>query len=390
MKRIPVLTAISALLMGLFTSSCEREATAPLDNVNTETTVPVGALANLPLLAVPGSVNIFATGLNCPSGLTFGPDGYLYVAEAGLGGTSLLGPEVNGVKPPIGPYTGGLTARISRVSPDGVRSTVIDCLPSCQSSWESGCRIRGVADVEFIGATLYALMCGAGPTHGFAGMPNAVIRVDGSNSWSVVADLSQHLKTHPVVCPDIHDIEPDGIWHSLTNVDGRLFAVEPNHGELDEIDVNAQQIRRVVDISASQGHIDPSAVVYREGFFYVGNLSSVPIVDGTACIYRISRTGEITQWATGFTDIVGMTFDKRGRLYVLQGTCGRFNPTPGTGSLVRVNLGGWRETIATGLTRPTAIIFGPDGALYIANKGHSVAMPGCGEIVRIDARVDDL
>jgi sugar lactone lactonase YvrE len=389
MKHIWVLATITALLMGLFTLSCEQEATAPLDNIGGATPGPAATLASTPVLEVPGSVKVFASGFCCPSGLTFGPDGYLYVAEAGRGGTSLIGPEIGGVKPPIGPYAGGMTARISRVSPDGVRTTVIESLPSCQSSYQSGCCCRGIADVEFMGTTLYALLSGAGRSHGHASIPNGIIRVDGYSRWAVVADLSQFQKAHPIVNPDNNDIEPDGLWHSMANVDGKFYALEPNHGELDEIDPVTRQISRVVDISASQGHIDPSAVVYRAGYFYVGNLTSPPMADGRASIYRISRSGEVTAWATGFTDINGMAFDKRGRLYVLEGRKSGVTSTPGTGDIVRVNLGGWREMIVTGLTMPTALTFGPDGALYVSNKGHGQGMAGSGEILRITERIED-
>jgi glucose/arabinose dehydrogenase len=33
------------------------------------------------------NVSVFASGLNNPRGLKFGPDGFLYVAEGGTGGT---------------------------------------------------------------------------------------------------------------------------------------------------------------------------------------------------------------------------------------------------------------------------------------------------------------
>src|SRR5512142_2921621 len=54
------------------------------------------------------TVTVFATGLNNPRGLTFGPDGYLYVAEGGLGGTD-SSTGCDQVIPPIGPYKGDFT-----------------------------------------------------------------------------------------------------------------------------------------------------------------------------------------------------------------------------------------------------------------------------------------
>src|SRR5499425_2751763 len=58
---------------------------------------------------------VVATGLNNPRGLTFGPDGNLYVAEGGLGGTHSTSGSCDQVISPVGPYTGGFTARILKV-----------------------------------------------------------------------------------------------------------------------------------------------------------------------------------------------------------------------------------------------------------------------------------
>ena len=72
------------------------------------------------------SVTTYATGLTNPRGLTFGPDGKLYVAEAGTGGT--LTPR-GGADCPIdinvfSPYTAGFSGRVVRVRRDGKQETV--------------------------------------------------------------------------------------------------------------------------------------------------------------------------------------------------------------------------------------------------------------------------
>lgn len=124
--------------------------------------------------------SIYYAGLDNPRGLTFGPDGYLYVAEGGTGGTAeqTTAAQCDQVIPPIGPYSGDYTARISKISSAHVRTTVVDNLPSNQTSAVSGSLVSGVADVEFVGNTLYALLAAGGCSHGFPSDPNGVYRVN--------------------------------------------------------------------------------------------------------------------------------------------------------------------------------------------------------------------
>ena len=77
-----------------------------------------------------------------PRGLKFGPDGYLYVATAGFGGTDST--ECIQVIPPVGPYKSGYNSKIVKISPSGTVSTVADKLPSSVN--HEGATM-GVADV---------------------------------------------------------------------------------------------------------------------------------------------------------------------------------------------------------------------------------------------------
>src|SRR5260370_24727056 len=311
------------------------------------------------------NVSVVATGLNNPRGLKFGPDGNLYVAEGGIGGSN----PACVVVAAVGPYTGSPTnAGVSRIV-NGVPTPVGDPLPSSQTSASSGSLVSGVGDIAFIGNTLYALLAGAGCSHGVPTIPNEVIRLNDDGSWTLIADLSAFLRAHPVKNPDPDDFEPDGTWYSMIAVRGDLYAVEPNHQEIDRISPTTGEIRRVVDVSASypppndtnRNWVGPTALVYHGNFFF-GNLGPFPVEPGTQEIRNLTPSGYFNTWATGLTTVVGLAFDNRDRLYVLESMTSPGFPGPGqsgSGTVVRIEPSGDQPGVAGGLTFPTARMPGP-------------------------------
>ncbi len=330
------------------------------------------------------NVTVFAEGLNNPRGLKFGPDGNLYVAEGGVGGANPPPADPDCVVvPPVGPYSGSATgSRISRIDSDGNRTTFVDDLPSSQTSAALGNLVSGVADVAFIGNTLYAVLAGAGCSHGVPSAPNAVIRVNSNGSVTTIANLSAYQRANPVAHPEPDDFEPDGTWYSIIAIRGSLYAVEPNHGEIVKVTTGGE-ISRVIDVSASQGHVVPTAIAYH-GNFYVGNLGVFPQDAGSSKVWKVTPSGRIKLDTGGFNLVLGLAFDGRDRMYVLEASAAPA-PTPGTGRIVRVDSSGKsRVVIAEGLFFPTGMTFGPDGNLYISNVGFGPPPVGLGQVLKIE------
>jgi hypothetical protein len=329
------------------------------------------------------SVSVLASGLNNPRGLAFGPDGSLYVAEGGIGGTNSTVGLCTQVIPPIGPYTGSNNgARILKVNKWGNVTTVAENLPSSQTAPESGSLISGVGDVAFVGNTLYAVLAGAGCSHGVTGIPNGIVKVRSDKTWKVTANLSEWQMGHPVAKPELADFEPDGTWYGMVAAGDNLYAVEPNHGEIVKINGDGK-ISRLIDISASEGHVVPTAIAWYKGNFYVGNLDVFPIT-GKSNVYKVTPSGKISVVDTGFSAILGLAFDKDGGMYVLENTTGNPFPTPGTGDIIRIDPStGERRTLVTGLNLPTALAYGPDDNLYVSNWGFGPPAVGGGQILKI-------
>ena len=361
--------SITALI--LFFSSCKKKDNPPICDALGGTTIT--------------TKTVFATGLNDPRGLKFGPDGNLYVAEAGVGGTHFSTTCGAQVVPPVGPYKGSDTgSRFSKIDWNGIRTTWVDHIPSSITQPSTGSGIQGVADVQFIGNTMYAVLAGAGCSHAVPNVPNGIIKIKPDRSWTMVANCSEYLMTHPVAHIDPDDFEPDGTPYSMTSKNGDLYITQPNQQEIDKINPSTGKISRIVDISRNYpgktDWIGPTSMVTHAGSFYFGTLTPFPTVTGAANVYKLNEDGSYSVYASGFTAILGIAFDNLNRLYVIE-DIGLSSGTPGLSDIVRVDENGHKQIIASGLNFPSAMTFGPDGKLYVSVWG--IGPPGLGQILQL-------
>jgi hypothetical protein len=335
---------------------------------------------------------VIASGLNNPRGLTFSPNGGLYVAEAGAGGS---GPCFAG---PEGPACFGHSGSVTRVDRDGQRR-VLTGLPSFGDA-STGDFAIGPSDVSFRGQGGMYVTEGLGLDLEFSKtIPELddmgqLLRVQGaSGHLRVVADLADFEDANNPT-GDEENVNPNSV---LTTGHGQVVADAGANDLLlvtheGKVSVLATFPNRLVDAPPFLGlppgtqipmdAVPTSVAQGPDGAFYVGQLTGFPFPVGGANVYRIVPGQAPQVFASGFTNIIDIAFDKRGRLVVLEIAKNGLSSGDSTGALIRVERdGSHRELASTGLDSPMSFAIASDGSFYIANKGL-----GIGELVRLSTR----
>ncbi len=339
-------------------------------------TCAMGLLTATPLAAQTST--LIMSGLNNPRGLALGPDGGIYVAEAGTGGS---GPCQIGSTNQSRCY--GLTGAISRFL-NGVQQQVVTELPSHAPAGSSN-EALGPHDVGFQGSTMYVTM-GLGfdpslpsrPQWGFrGGMFGTLLQISRTGEISEAADVSAYerdvnpgggpLDSNPfglLVLPTLRLVADAGA--------NALLSIIPS-GLVNTVAVFPSRPTRSTDAVPTAVAVGP------DGAYYVSELSGVPFTAGASNIYRVVPGQAPTVFQSGFTTVTDIDFGPDGSLYVVEHSTGpAFFALPG--DIVRITAGGQRTVLVSNLNRPTSVLVASDGTVYYTNKGTTA---GAGEVWRL-------
>jgi hypothetical protein len=334
--------------------------------------------------------SVVASGLDNPRGLTFGPDGALYVAEAGEGGTKPCYDASDDTTKCIGP-----TGAVTRIWRDDI-ARVVDDLPS--ASADGGNFASGPQDVSLLGNGNLFVTIGLGadpanrPTDAPGPAQGTLVRVTRNGGWKVVADVAAFEASH-----DPNNDGPDSNPYGLLAEAGRTLLTDAGGNALLAVDAAGRISTLAVfpnrDVPAppfipapfvSMDAVPTSITHAADGWYYISQLTGFPFPVGDSRIFRWrSGTNPEVYCAglTSLTNVIDMAAGPSGSLYVLEIFTNGLLSGDLTGRLVRVGADCSQTTIVDeGLTAPTSVAVGPDGALYVSNNG---VFANAGEVLRI-------
>ena len=359
---------------------------------------PVASPAGGPPMAMPPPpewAEVVATDLANPRGMAFGPDGALYISEAGVGGEGpcAMGPEGN-------EECFGESGGVTRVA-DGNQERILDGLASRAAA--GGMNATGPNDVSLGGDTLYVLS-------GFGGDP--ATRVDLGAGDDQFGHLLQAEGDAVTTVIDVAGYETDNNPDTMA-LDANPFALEMNDdgsglivdagmnalllldeaGELSTLAVFPNSMATAPDGAEIPMNAVPTGVaVAGDGSYFVGQLTGFPFPPGGANVFTVpAGGGDPTVAYDGFTNIIDVATTADGTLYVLEFIRGGMltidpaNPATLEGQLTRISPDGSRIVLANeGLIAPTGLAVDDEGTPYVAVYGVAGTM---GQVWRIASGV---
>jgi hypothetical protein len=380
------------------------------------------ALAQSPSAAVPSAGSgpvVVASGLDSPRGVSFGPDGALYVAEAGEGGE---GPPCY-QHPTLGTSCYGLTGGVTRIDlTAGTSERVMDQLPSALAATD----ILGPSDVAVgdTGELFVTIGLGTDPAlRAGLGSPytDLVGWVTSNTLDAQIADISGfELANNP-------DGDQPGSRvasnpNSLALKDGAILVADAGANTMLRVEDGAITVVAVFPIrfvdeppsppdpeespsatgaspdqsstallaspSGSPGAeqipmqpVPTSVAIGPDGAAYVGLLTGYPFPVGGASVMRIENDRPPTVYAEGFTNVIDLAFGPDGTLYVLEIAHNGLLTADGVGGLWSVQPGGGDPVFLTDeLLWPGGVAVDSDGAVYVAQ---CTVCPNEGTVVRL-------
>jgi len=354
-----------------------------------------------------------------PRGLTIGPDGTLYVAEAGSGGTTpdFADNPVPGASFPAGPAasgepgaaspaanasgapqvtTHGDTGRVTAIAPDGTQKVVVDGL----TSYVFGDEVVGAAKVALAqDGTVYVSIGGPGPGTAFlqpAGVADSVVKVAADGTVSQVANIGQYERDNN---PDPYPVDSD-VGGSAVGADGLLYVADSGGNALYSVDPATGTLKVVAVIPALAGPqglqnpdrgntdtVDPvptDVIADPNGGVWVGLLSGGILwgTPGATKVVHVGPDGTVTDAIRGLDMVVGLARGNGGT-FVSELSTNLLAQPPAPGQVMWVPDGGSPQVAIGGLMIPYGIALASDGSLYVAvNASTPAGTPGGGQVLR--------
>ena len=356
--------------------------------------------------ALPASPQVVATGLNQPRKVTIGPNGDLFVTEAGL-----TLPHPVGCTDGTQAVCANPSGAIAEVTPTGTVTTVVSNLPSVNqgSAPPHGPGVSGPSGITIERNHIQYLI-----------QNQNIDPTTGNETYGPAGTLLGDLLQSPVVAggaPPAPQVEAQfGPYEAKNNpdkgagatggeppIDSDPYGVVAYQGGLAIADAAGNDVLffkngtistlAVLPLVAENGGqaqaVPTSLAVGPDGHLYIGELGGVESGNdvGVANIYKLVN-GKLVTVASGLTTVVDIAFDQAGRLLALEyDQNGLFDMTHAPGALIRINRDGTRTTLASnGLAAPGGLAVAKDGSVYVTDFSISdgTNVPGTGgELVRV-------